>query len=305
MGPFVLRQEGLWDALVQLGHCVEDHGNLTPVPVSGAQRQNPQMRNLNEAAGWTRRLMLIAESLLRRNVLPIWLGGDHSLSLGTVAGAAAYAKSAGRTLFVLWLDAHPDFNTFETTLSGNTHGVPVAFFCGLPGFDPLLGRPLDAHVEPANVHMLGIRSVDNREQDLMRQFGVRAHAMQDVRMRGVERVLRPFLDEVVDADGLLHVSLDVDFLDPSIAPATGTTVPGGATISEARQLMALLCESGLVTSLDIAEFNPRLDEGGRTARLLVDLVARLFGQPFEGRRFLSRESSEMPHHARSSSYGQT
>lgn len=297
MGPFALRRARVRDRLAALGHCVEDQGDLTPIFSPDVQGLHQDIHNLGETAGWTRRLMPAAEALLHDGVMPVWLGGDHSLSLGTVAGAAAYAKAVGRPLFVLWLDAHPDFNTFATTASGNTHGMAAAFFCGLPGFDALLGRPLATAVDPANVCMIGIRSVDRPERELL--HGVRAHGMAALRECGVERLLEPFLHDVAEANGLLHVSFDVDFLDPGIAPATGTPVPGGASLAEARQIMALVRESRLMTSLDIAELNPSLDEAGRTAALVADLAAGLFGRTTTGWRRPARRSSEIHHSARS------
>ncbi|HEY7645948.1 MAG TPA: arginase [Hyphomicrobiales bacterium] len=299
MGPFALRRAGLGARLAALGYCVEDHGDLTPIFAPEAQSLHRNIRNLGESAGWTRRLMPAAEALLHDGVMPVWLGGDHSLSLGTVAGAAAYAKSVGRPLFVLWLDAHPDFNTFATTASGNTHGMSAAFFCGLPGFEALLGRPLEAPVDPANVCMIGIRSVDRPERELLRAHGVRAHAMAALRECGAERLLEPFLHAVAEANGLLHVSFDVDFLDPGIAPATGTPVPGGASLTEARRIMALVRESRLMASLDIAELNPSLDEGGRTAALTADLAAGLFGRAATAWRRPARGSPEIHHSPRS------
>jgi arginase len=299
MGPFALRRAGLRDRLAALGYCVEDHGDLTPIFAPEIHGLHQDIHNLGETAGWTRRLMPAAEALLHDGVMPVWLGGDHSLSLGTVAGAAAYAKSVGRPLFVLWLDAHPDFNTFATTASGNTHGMAAAFFCGLPGFEALLGRPLEAAVDPANVCMIGIRSVDRPEQELLRAHGVRAHGMAALRECGADRLLEPFLHDVAEANGLLHVSFDVDFLDPGIAPATGTPVPGGASLAEARRIMALVRESGLMTSLDIAELNPSLDEGGRTAALVADLAAGLFGRAAAGWRRPARRPSEIHHLPRS------
>jgi arginase len=276
-GPRALRRAGLAEALTQLGLRVKDHGDLSPAPVSTVCGQHPRVRNLAEVAGWTRRLMPAAERVLHENVVPVWLGGDHSLSLGTVAGAAAFAASRGRKLFVLWLDAHPDFNTLATTQSGNLHGVSLAFCCGLPGFEEVLGHELETCVEPANVCMLGIRSVDPLERDLLDEHRVRACGVSAIREHGVARLLEPFLGEVAASNGLLHVSMDVDFLDPTIAPGAGTTVPGGVTAGEARQVMELLHDSGVVSSLDIAELNPLLDHGGRTAALMVDLIASLFG----------------------------
>jgi len=296
IGPTAFRIAGLAEAFARLGHHVEDRGDLAPLPVTGLNAPNPKLRNFMETAGWTRRIMPFSLDLLDRGLLPVCLGGDHSLALGTVPAAAAYAQSCARPLFVLWLDAHPDFHTFETTISGNMHGVPVAYFCGLPGFDALLGHALESTVPPANVCMLGIRSVDPPEHDLLKRQAVRVHDMREIDEHGVVRLLSPFLKEVEAAGGMLHVSLDVDFLDPEIAPGVGTTVPGGATFREAHLVMEMVHESGLMTSLDLVELNPFLDERGRTARLMVDLAASLFGRKVMDRLTRSSWSAEMAFH---------
>jgi len=207
---------------------------------------------------------------------PIIMGGDHSLALGSVAGAAAHAAAKGKPLFLLWLDAHSDFHTPMTTTSGNLHGTPVAYFTGRDGFDAF--GPFPATIPPENICLFGIRSVDPAEHAALLQHDLEINDMRVLDEHGIVKPLRDFLDKVVAAGGMLHVSLDVDFLDPSIAPAVGTTVPGGTTIREAHLVMELLHESGLVTSLDLVELNPFLDERGRTARLMVDLVASLMGR---------------------------
>lgn len=279
MGPAALRIAGIGEALQSLGFTVEDLGDVEPVKVTGLQCL-PEERaiNLDAIAGWTRALKPMAEKIMHKNQLPVFLGGDHSLSMGTVTGVAEYAQSVGRPLFVLWLDAHPDFNTFQTSNSGNIHGTPAAYFCGLSGFDALLGHPLKAVVDPKNVCMMGIRSVDNAERELLKKHGVEVNDISAIDKYGVVRLLQAFLEKVEAANGLLHVSLDVDFLDPQIAPAVGTDVAGGATLREAHLMMEMLHESGLMSALDVVELNPYLDERGRTARLLVDLVASLFGR---------------------------
>ncbi|GMG82015.1 arginase [Paralimibaculum aggregatum] len=289
MGPAALRTAGIVETLSGLGHMVEDRGDLRPEPVAGLTVPG-RARNAGAVAGWVRALKAGAETALAAGELPIFLGGDHALSAGTVAGASAHAAAAGRSLFVLWLDAHTDFNTFATTESGNLHGTPAAFFCGLPGFEPFLGGPLETPVAPERVTMLGIRSVDRAEHDLVLAHGLRVHDMREIDERGVAALLAPFLDEAAAAGAMLHVSLDVDFLEPEIAPAVGTTVPGGATFREAHLIMEMLHESGLVTSMDIAELNPFLDEAGRTARLMVDLAASLFGRRVMDRQTRSRWS---------------
>jgi arginase len=276
MGPSAFRAAGIGQALESLGHRVIDTGNLVPEIVAGAPHANAAIRSLPEIAGWTRTL---AQAVLSAHAegLPIVLGGDHSLAAGTLSGHARQAARAGRKLFVLWLDAHPDLHTLDTTTSGNLHGVPMAYALGLPGFAghfPALESPLD----PQRICMMGLRSVDPAERRLLAQTGIRVHDMRAIDENGVATLLRGFLDEVERQDGLLHVSLDVDFLDPEIAPGVGTTVPGGATFREAHLIMEMLHDSDRVTSLDLVELNPFLDDRGRTARLMVDLTASLLGR---------------------------
>ena len=214
--------------------------------------------------------------------MPIFMGGDHSLALGTVAGVAAHAKAAGRPLFVIWLDAHSDFHTPMTTTSGNLHGTPMAYASGRDGFAPF--PPFPAPVPAENICMFGIRSVDPAEHAMLEETEITVNDMRVLDERGIVAPLREFLDTVRAANGMLHVSLDVDFLDPSIAPAVGTTVPGGTTFREAHLVCEILHESGLVTSLDLVELNPFLDDRGRTAKLMVDLVGSMMGQKVFDRR---------------------
>ena len=199
------------------------------------------------------------------------------MGAGIIPGLSRRAVEKQRPFFVLWLDAHTDFHSLDSTQSGNLHGVPVAYFTGRPGFDGYFPR-LTHPVDPANVCMIGIRSVDPAERRALKDTGITIHDMRLIDEHGVASVLRDFIARVEEAGGLLHVSLDVDFLDPSVAPAVGTTVPGGATFREAHLVMEMLHDSGLVTSLDLVELNPFLDERGRTATLLVDLTASLMGR---------------------------
>lgn len=197
--------------------------------------------------------------------------------MGSVSGMARYAAEVGRPLFVLWLDAHADFNSPATSPSGNMHGMPVAFYCGKAEFAPILpaDRPM---VDPTKVFQVGIRSVDDREREEIAEHGVRVYDMRAVDELGMAHIMRHILDEVRSANGLLHVSLDVDFMDPELAPGVGTTVPGGATFREAHLIMEMLWESDLVSSLDVVELNPFLDDRGKSARVLVELTASLFGR---------------------------
>lgn len=276
MGPDAFRTAGLADALSALGHTVTDRGNLAALQIAPISHSNAAIHGLEETVGWAKALEeatfeAIADSL------PIILGGDHSLAIGSVPGATRAAEQAGTPQFVLWLDAHPDIHTLETTESGNLHGTPVAYFLGLDGFEGVY-PPLRGAVDPANMCMMGIRSVDAAENEFLAQHGVEVHDMRAIDEHGIAAPLRHFLDRVAAANGALHVSLDVDFLDPGIAPGVGTTVPGGATFREAHLVMEMLCDSGLTTSLDLVELNPFLDERGRTANLMVDLCASLMGR---------------------------
>ncbi len=276
MGPAAYRVAGLARAIAELGHGVEDWGDvelpsLRPVPCP-----NPAVHSLAECVGWTEVLADRVDDALSEGGLPIVMGGDHSLALGSVAGAAAFAARECVPLFLLWLDAHSDFHTPLSTESGNLHGTPVAYIAGREGFEafPPFPRPVPAD----HICLFGIRSVDAAEHAALLRHDIAINDMRVLDERGIVAPLREFLDKVRRAGGMLHVSLDVDFLDPSIAPAVGTTVPGGTTFREAHLVMELLHESGLVTSLDLVELNPFLDERGRTAKLMVDLVGSLMGR---------------------------
>ncbi len=273
MGPDAYRVAGLAQALSDLDHTVTDIGNTQPDPVGIPE--DPHLYALPECVGWTQALCRTAQEAAQDG-LPIFMGGDHALSMGTVTGMAAHAKSIGRPLFVLWLDAHSDFHTPSSTASGNLHGTPVAYFTGQHGFEAF--PALQAPIPTDRVGMIGLRSVDPAERAALEKDQAMLADMRSIDEHGIKTPLLAFLDKVRAANGMLHVSLDVDFLDPSIAPAVGTTVPGGATEREAHLVMELLHESGLVCSLDLVELNPFLDERGRTAKLMVDLAASLMGR---------------------------
>ena len=275
MGPDAFRTAGLAEALGTLGHTVTDLGNIAPDDVPPMTHANPAVYRLAETVGWTTALARAAIDTAPKG-LPIFLGGDHALALGTVSGMAAHAHSVGRPLFVLWLDAHSDYHTPLTSETGNLHGTPLGYVTGREGFDAF--PPLVAPVPTENLCLIGLRSVDAEERSALSRTDADLVDMRRIDEVGISAPLTAFLERVAAADGLLHVSLDVDFLDPSVAPAVGTTVPGGATVREAHLAMELLCDSGLVTSLDLVELNPFLDERGRTASLMVDLAASLLGR---------------------------
>ncbi len=276
MGPDAYRTAGLARALGELGHSLRDHGNLAiDIPAPDSPAPAGQVHALAQTIAWTRTLAEIAQRTVAEG-LPIFLGGDHSLSLGSLSGVAAHAAAAGREQFVLWLDAHSDFHTPVTSASGNLHGTPLAYATGQPGFDGF--PPLAAPIPEPNVCILGLRSVDAPERAALEASRIRYHDMRQIDEHGIARPLAAFLETVAAAGGALHVSLDVDFLDPGVAPAVGTTVPGGATLREAHLVMEMLHDSALMTSLDLVELNPFLDERGRTARVMVDLAASALGR---------------------------
>ncbi|WP_330629306.1 arginase (plasmid) [Thioclava litoralis] len=276
MGPASLRTAEIDSELRALGWDVTDLGDVTIAPVAPQTHANPALHHLAETSAWITALQKAAFEAGKTCDVPIFLGGDHSMAAGTVPAMARRAADEGRPLFVLWLDAHPDMHTLATTESGNLHGTPAAYFTAQEDCEayPALGHAVD----PANICMMGIRSVDQAERERIKKIGLEVHDMRAIDETGVLPPLQAFLERVKAANGMLHLSFDVDFLDPSIAPAVGTTVPGGATFREAHLIMETLCDSGLVTSLDLVELNPFLDERGRTAVLLCDLTASLFGR---------------------------
>ena len=275
MGPAALRTAGLVRALRDLGHEVRDLGDLVPEPWSATAAEAAR---LAEITAWSRALADRSYRMMQAGGVPVFLGGDHSLSMGSVTGVARHCRETGTPLFVLWLDAHGDFNTPHTSPSGNMHGMPVALLCGEDGFDGVFPAEQRATVDPAHVHLFGIRSLDPAERRMLRARGVDVVDMRLIDEHGVGVHMRRIIERVKEAGGPLHVSLDVDFLDPSIAPAVGTAVLGGATYREAHLIMEMLHDAGIVGSLDVVELNPFLDERGKSALLLVDLVASLFGR---------------------------
>jgi len=276
MGPEALRVAGLAEALRERGLTVVYRGNLAgPVnpwlpPVDG-------YRHIDEVVHWNRLVMDAVHLSLGRGELPILLGGDHCLGIGSITAVARHCREHGKKLRVLWLDAHADFNTHEVTPSGNVHGMPVSCLCGLgPTALTELGGSAPA-ITPDVLRQIGIRSVDAGEKRLVKEYGLDIYDMRYIDEIGMKRAMEEAL-EGVDGDTHLHVSFDVDFLDPSIAPGVGTTVPGGPNYREAQLVMEMIADAGHIGSLDIVELNPAFDEHNKTAQLAVDLVESLFGK---------------------------
>ena len=276
MGPDALRIAGLTEALQGRGIDVIDRGNLDG-PRNPWQPPVDGYRHLDEVVAWNRAVMDAVGAELRQGRLPILLGGDHCLGVGSITAVARHCRDTGKQLRVLWLDAHADFNTHDVTPSGNVHGMPVACLCGIgPEALTRLGGDAPA-VLPAQIRQVGIRSVDQGEKRLIKEHGLDVYDMRYIDEVGMKRAMEEAL-EGIDAGTHLHVSFDVDFLDPSIAPGVGTTVPGGPNYREAQLVMEMIADSGRMGSLDIMELNPALDSRNATANLAVDLVESLFGK---------------------------
>ncbi|GAB3379461.1 arginase [Lysobacter fragariae] len=276
LGPEALRIAGLAQALAARGVDVADRGNLDG-PRNPWQPPHDGYRHLPEVVEWNRKVMDAVLAELRGGRMPILLGGDHCLGLGSITAVAKFCRETSKKLRVLWLDAHADFNTSQVTPSGNIHGMPVACLVGLgPRELTHLGGDAPA-MDPGDIRQIGIRSVDEGEKRLVKEHGLDVYDMRYIDEVGIKRAMEEALDGV-DDNTHLHVSFDVDFLDPAIAPGVGTTVPGGPDYREAQLVMEMIADSGRMASLDIMELNPVIDTRNVTAEVAVDLVESLFGK---------------------------
>jgi arginase len=276
MGPEALRVANLIPTLESHGLEVQERGNLSGPgnpwlpPVQG-------YRHLEEVVAWNRTLHEAVYAELGLGRMPIVLGGDHCLGIGSISAVARHCREVGKKLRVLWLDAHADFNTSALTPSGNIHGMPVACLCG---FGPQalieIGGQVPA-IQAKWVRQIGIRSVDQGEKRFVHEQGLEVFDMRYIDEMGMRAAMELAL-ALMDANTHLHVSFDVDFLDPAIAPGVGTTVPGGPTYREAQLCMEMIADTGRMASMDVMELNPALDERNRTAEVAVDLIESLFGK---------------------------
>ncbi len=276
MGPEALRVANIANVLRGHGLEVHDKGNLSgPAnpwlpPVNG-------YRHLPEVTAWNRNLHDAVYTELRDGSLPIVLGGDHCLGIGSISAVARHCREAGKKLRILWLDAHADFNTNALTPSGNIHGMPVACLCGFGPQELIeIGGQIPA-ISPKWVRQIGIRSVDEGEKRFVHEQDLEVFDMRYIDEMGMRAAMELAL-ALTDANTHLHVSFDVDFLDPDIAPGVGTTVRGGPTYREAQLCMEMIADTGRLSSLDVFELNPALDERNRTAEVAVDLIESLFGK---------------------------
>ncbi len=276
MGPEALRVAGIAEMLARRGLAVRDVGNLHG-PGNPWLPPEDGYRHLQEVVAWNQLTHDAVYEVLQAGELPVLLGGDHSLGIGSISAVARYCAEAGRKLRVLWLDAHADFNTSAITPTGNIHGMPMACLCGDGPAELICMSGRVPAIESSWVRQIGIRSVDDGERQRVRATRLEVYDMRHLDEAGMRAVMDAALAGL-DDDTHLHVSFDVDFLDPEIAPGVGTTVPGGPTYREAQLCMEMIADTGLVRSLDIVELNPALDVRNRTAEVAVELVESLFGK---------------------------
>ncbi|MEY4414222.1 MAG: hypothetical protein RIQ53_1515 [Pseudomonadota bacterium] len=276
MGPEALRVAGIAAILAAHGLEVADRGNLAG-PANPWLPPEGGYRHLAEVTAWNQAVHDAMLAELRADRLPILLGGDHCLGLGSISAVARHCRERGRKLRVLWLDAHADFNTSALTPSGNLHGMPVACLCGHgPQALVEMSGAVPA-IDPKWVRQIGIRSVDPGEKRFVHEVGLEVFDMRFIDEHGMRHAMELAL-ATLDANTHLHVSFDVDFLDPDIAPGVGTTVRGGPTYREAQLCMEMIADTGRLASLDVMELNPALDLRNQTAELAVDLIESLFGK---------------------------
>jgi len=276
MGPDALRVADIASALARNGLDVSDHGNLAG-PGNPWQTPVDGMRHLQEVLAWNQQVFDTAYATLVAGRMPLLLGGDHCLAIGSVSAAARHCREQGKQLMVLWLDAHADANTGSTSPTGNIHGMPVACLCG-DGPAPLTGL---SGVTPAmsarQIRQVGIRSVDADEKLRLRELGLTVYDMRYIDENGMRQTMEQALAGI-DANTHLHVSFDVDFLDSQIAPGVGTPVRGGPTYREAHLALEMIEDTGALGSLDVLELNPARDVHNQTAELVVELLESLFGK---------------------------
>jgi arginase len=278
MGPSAIRIAGVADRLTELGHKVVDEGDIVIKNMEELKVGDERARYLGEIA---RAAAVIARKIGRIMGLghfPLVLGGDHSIAVGTVSGIAAHAQRQDQRVGLLWVDAHGDINTPETSPSGNIHGMPLATLLGFGAGEltGVAGPPPKVH--PANVALVGIRSLDAGEKKRLKETGVQVHTMSDIDRHGVHRIMQKALARVTDGTDYVHVSFDLDAVDPTVAPGVGTPVKGGLDYREAHLIMEVLADAGVMTSLEMVEVNPILDQGNASAAFAVELVQSAFGK---------------------------
>ncbi|MGH7526073.1 MAG: arginase [Gemmatimonadales bacterium] len=278
MGPSAIRIAGLADRLRELGHEVADDGDIDIKNMEELRVGDVRARYAGEIARASRVVAGKVDRIMDRGHFPLVLGGDHSIAVGTVSGIAAFCRRKGKKLGMLWIDAHGDINTPESSPSGNVHGMPVASLLGDGPAELTAICGPGPKVDPANVVLLGIRSLDQGEKVRLKRLGVQVHTMSDIDRHGIHRAMKKALARLTDGTDYVHVSFDLDAVDPTVAPGVGTPVKGGLDYREAHLIMELLHDSGVMTSLEMVEVNPILDERNASAVFAVELVQSAFGK---------------------------
>lgn len=278
MGPSAIRIAGVSERLKELGNKIIDDGNLDIRIMEEIRVGDTRSRYLKEIARASKILARMTEEMMTQGHFPLILGGDHSIAVGTISGIAAFARRKRRKLGVLWVDAHGDLNTPATSPSGNVHGMPLAALLGYGPTDLKSVGGKFEKVDPDNVALVGIRSLDTGERKLIEQTGVHVYTMSDIDRQGIHRVMKKALSRVTNGTEYVHVSFDLDSVDPTIAPGVGTPVKGGLDYREAHLIMESICDAKVMTSLEIVEVNPILDEQNRSAEFAVELVQSAFGK---------------------------
>lgn len=277
MGPSALRIAGIEDKLMSLGYKVNDLGDVF---IRNQERQKVTDKNLkylNEIIKTSLQLAGLVQNSLDKNHFPLCLGGDHSMALGSIAGIASHCRQKNKELGVIWIDAHADMNTHETTPSGNIHGMPVAASIGL-GHESLTNLlDFSPKVKPENFFLVGIRSIDPYERENIKRVNLPVYTMTDVDKLGIHRIINNILKKLKDKADHIHVSFDLDSVEPAVAPGVGTPVSGGLNYREAHLLMESIADCGCMSSLEIAEVNPILDNRNQSACLAAELVASSMG----------------------------
>ncbi len=277
MGPSALRIAGIENELRKLGYIVTDHGDVF---IKNQERQlikNPKLKYLEEIQRTTELLAKKVEKSLDAGNFPLCLGGDHSMAIGTLAGIAAHCKKNKKELGLIWIDAHADMNTEETTPSGNIHGMSVAASLGI-GSEALTNiHGFSRKVKPQNVALIGIRSLDRKEKETIKNLSLKTYTMTEIDRKGINYIINKVLKDLKNRVDHIHVSFDVDSIDPNFAPGVGTPVSGGLNYREAHLIMETLAECGCMSSLEVAEVNPILDNKNSSAVLTTELVASSLG----------------------------
>ncbi len=278
MGPSAIRIAGISDRLKELGNKIIDDGDIGIKNMEEIRVGDTRARYLKEIARASKILAARTEKIMAQGHFPLILGGDHSIAIGSISGVAAFARRKKKKVGVLWVDAHGDMNTPSTSPSGNVHGMPLASLLGYgPGDLKKVGGNFNK-VDPENVALVGVRSLDDGERKFIEQTGVNVYTMPDIDRQGIHRVMKRALSKVTNGTEYVHVSFDLDAVDPTISPGVGTPVKGGLDYREAHLIMELMCESKIMTSLEIVEVNPILDEHNRSAEFAVELVQSAFGK---------------------------